>query len=282
MTASASTVVAGQASVEWGLALPNGSAVTGYTVTATPGGAIRQVAADRADTTFTGLTGVSHTFTVTAHSAAGSVTSSPSNAVAPPSSPSTPPDLRATNTGPGQVTVTWGPSVGNGEPLDGYRFEFAGTPGDTFRYPEQRTVVLNSLAEGSHTIRVWARNRYGESAPATITFAVPEVPATPAPAPTPVPAPPGPVATAPSKMNAPKVVVRGRKVIVKWKTAVTNGSPINRYLIDISKGRDKTAKAGARKTVFKRLKPGRYKIRVAARNAIGTSAYSTWVKIRIR
>ena len=83
-------------------------------------------------------------------------------------------------------------------------------------------------------------------------------------------------------MNAPKAIVRGAKVIVKWKTAVTNGSPINRYLIDISKGRDKTANAGARKTVFKRLKRGRYKIRVAARNAIGTSPYSTWVKIRIR
>ena len=38
----------------------------------------------------------------------------------------------------------------------------------------------------------------------------------------------------------------------------------------------------ARKTVFKRLKPGRYKFRIAATNAIGTSPYSAWVKVRIR
>ena len=83
-------------------------------------------------------------------------------------------------------------------------------------------------------------------------------------------------------MRAPKVVVRGRKVVVKWKTGIANGSPITRYLIDISKVKDKAANASARRTVFKRLKPGRYRIRIAARNAIGTSPYSAWVRIRIR
>lgn len=38
----------------------------------------------------------------------------------------------------------------------------------------------------------------------------------------------------------------------------------------------------ASKTVFKRLKPGRDRLRIAARNAIGTSPYSTWVKFRVR
>ena len=59
-------------------------------------------------------------------------------------------------------------------------------------------------------------------------------------------------------------------------------SPITRYLVDISKGKDKTARASARKAVFKRLTPGRYRIRIAARNAIGTSPYSTWVRLRVR
>jgi hypothetical protein len=83
-------------------------------------------------------------------------------------------------------------------------------------------------------------------------------------------------------MSAPKVLIRGRKAILKWKTAVPNGSAITRYLIDISKGKDKTTTASAQRTAFKRLKPGKYRIRIAARNAIGTSPYSTWVKFRIR
>jgi hypothetical protein len=80
----------------------------------------------------------------------------------------------------------------------------------------------------------------------------------------------------------PKATAVGRNAIVKWQAAAFNGSPSTRYLIDISKDKDKAAKAAARKVVFNRLKPGKYRIRIAARNAIGTSPYSTWVKIRIR
>ena len=45
---------------------------------------------------------------------------------------------------------------------------------------------------------------------------------------------------------------------------------------------DKTTSGSARKAVFKRLKPGRYKFRSAAINAGGTSPYSAWAKVRIR
>ena len=107
---------------------------------------------------------------------------------------------------------------------------------------------------------------------------------TPTTTPTTVPtsSPPLSTAAAPSKMRAPKVVTRGRKVIVKWAAATTNGSPITRYLVDISKGKDTTTGASARKVLFKRLRPGRYRIRIAARNAIGMSPYSGWVKFRVR
>lgn len=37
----------------------------------------------------------------------------------------------------------------------------------------------------------------------------------------------------------------------------------------------------APKTAFKSLEPGRYKFRIAAVNAVGTSPYSSWVKVRI-
>ena len=94
--------------------------------------------------------------------------------------------------------------------------------------------------------------------------------------PTPLPA------TAPSKMKAPRLAVRGTKAIVRWAAASANGSAVSRYLVDISRGKDKRVGGSARKTVFKRLKPGRYKFRIAATNAIGTSPYSAWVKVRIR
>jgi Ricin-type beta-trefoil lectin domain/Concanavalin A-like lectin/glucanases superfamily/Fibronectin type III domain len=61
----------GQAAVSWGAPLTNGgSAVTGYTVTASPGGAT--VTATGTSATVTGLTsGTSYTFTVTANNAVG-------------------------------------------------------------------------------------------------------------------------------------------------------------------------------------------------------------------
>ncbi|MDP3967436.1 MAG: fibronectin type III domain-containing protein [Nocardioides sp.] len=90
-----------------------------------------------------------------------------------------------------------------------------------------------------------------------------------------------PAALAPTKMKPPKVVVRGKRAIVRWQAAQPNGSRITRYLVDISRGKDKSLKPTARKTVFK-LKPGRYRVRVAARNAVGRSPYSRWVRLRIR
>jgi hypothetical protein len=87
---------------------------------------------------------------------------------------------------------------------------------------------------------------------------------------------------APSQMKAPRLVVRGTKAIVRWTAASANGSAVTTYVVDSSRGKDKTVAGSVRKTVFKRLKPGRCKFRIAATNAIGTSPYSAWVKVRIR
>ncbi|MBO9598805.1 MAG: fibronectin type III domain-containing protein, partial [Cohnella sp.] len=74
-----------------------GSAITGYTVTASPGGAQAQLGAGENTAQFTGLTnGTTYTFTVAANNAVGaSVPSDPSNAVTP-----TAPSLPPTPTGP--------------------------------------------------------------------------------------------------------------------------------------------------------------------------------------
>ena len=89
-------------------------------------------------------------------------------------------------------------------------------------------------------------------------------------------------ASPPSRMARPGVVVRGSKAVVTWSAATPNGSPVTRYLVDVDKGRDKSVPGDARRTVLKKLEPGRLRIRVAARNAVGDSPYSPWVKVRVR
>jgi hypothetical protein len=75
----------GQAVVNWNAASANGSPVTGYTVTASPGGAMASVNGTTRSTVFSGLAnGTRYTFTATATNAVGtSAPSAPSNAVTP-------------------------------------------------------------------------------------------------------------------------------------------------------------------------------------------------------
>lgn len=93
---------------------------------------------------------------------------------------------------------------------------------------------------------------------------------------------PSPVATAPSRLGAPRVTVRGRKAIVRWSAARPNGSEVRSYLVDISRGKDRRVAPWQRKTVFKGLPPGRYRFRVAATNDVGRSPFSVWVRARIQ
>ena len=83
-------------------------------------------------------------------------------------------------------------------------------------------------------------------------------------------------------MKAPEIVAKRMKAVVKWTAASANGSAVLKYLVDISRGKDKTLTGSARKAVFRRLEPGRYKFRIAAVNEIGRSAYSDWTRIRLR
>jgi hypothetical protein len=85
-------------------------------------------------------------------------------------------------------------------------------------------------------------------------------------------------------MRPPKVTVRGKKAIVTWKAAKGNGAPLTAYRVDLkkSKKKDKVLAAGVRRTVLKKLPPGRYRVRVAADNDVGAGRFSVWTKFRIR
>jgi murein DD-endopeptidase MepM/ murein hydrolase activator NlpD len=171
---------------------------------------------------------------------------------------------------PSGTATTVAFAFASNEPGTTFTCQWDGSPWAPCTSPTTR-----GLSVGAHTFAVRATDPAGNTdpSPATSAFTI----TAPALSPTPTP-----TATAPEQMKAPTVVVRGRRVIVKWKAAEPNGSPITRYLVDISKGKDKTLEVSARKTVFKRLRPGRYRIRIAARNAVGTSPYSAWVKVRVR
>ncbi len=102
------------AALSWNASAPNGSPVTGYTLTASPGGATTAVAGDATSAMFEGLTnGTAYTFTAVATNVVGdSAASLPSNEVTPQSDSSLlAPLVAATNVvatrGDTQAHVTW-------------------------------------------------------------------------------------------------------------------------------------------------------------------------------
>lgn len=218
-----------------------------------------------------------------------------------PASAPEPPTLTSVVPGDQTATVAWTAPVDNGAAITGYTVIARSTweVDRTFAVAasERSTVLTGLTANVTWTITMTATNAAGTS-PESTAFAVTPVGGggggggtgdpTPTPTPTPTPVPPAPTpttatptATAPLRMAAPKVKVKGRKVTVRWAGATSPTSAVTTYLVDLSKGTDRSAKGSARKLVLK-LKPGRYKIRVAALNATGWSPSSAWAKVRVR
>jgi hypothetical protein len=154
----------GQATVNWTAPASNGgSAITGYTVTAVPGGQTATSSGSATSATVSGLTnGSSYTFTVTATNALGTgPASSPSNAVIPsaPTSPGAPTAVGALP-GNGQATVSWTAPVSNGgSAITGYAV--TSTPGGVTANVSGNTTsaVVTGLTNGtSYTFLVTATN----------------------------------------------------------------------------------------------------------------------------
>ncbi|HEX8700301.1 MAG TPA: fibronectin type III domain-containing protein, partial [Myxococcaceae bacterium] len=123
-TAVTATAGNGQATVTWQAPASNGgSPITGYTVTASPGGAQVSVGADSLSATLTGLAnGTSYTFVVAAQNAQGpGPASEPSSPVVPATVPAAPTQVVATATEDG-ASVSWSaPQDNGGSALTGYR-----------------------------------------------------------------------------------------------------------------------------------------------------------------
>ena len=164
----------GQVSVSWSApASTGGSPITGYTVTASPGGATCS-ATGTTECTVTGLTnGVTYTFTVTAANAVGTgAASAPSSAVTPVGVPGAPTDVAvfAVST---EVFVIWSaPSSTGGSPITGYTVT-ASPGGATCSATGTTECTVIGLTNGvTYTFTVAAANAVGTGPASAPSMAV--------------------------------------------------------------------------------------------------------------
>ena len=251
-----------QSLVSWTAPASNGSAITGYTVTATDsttsanGG--QTCATATTSCLVTGLTnGDSYTFTVTATNAAGTGASSAASAAAVPSTVPGAPTITNVVGGAGAATVTWtAPVSTGGAAVTGYTVT-SSTGGFTCT-TSSLTCTVNGLTNGTtYTFTVTATNASGTGLPSANSAAV--TPAT-------VPGPPTAVA-ATSNAN-------GQSTITWTDPASNGGSAITGYTATSSPGGSTCTATGAFAntcTVTGLTNGTAYTFTVTATNAIGTS-----------
>ena len=249
----------GQATVTWVAPASNGgSPITGYTVTAAPGGQTCSTTG-ALSCTVTGLTnGTSYTFTVVATNSVGAGSASAaSSPVVPVGSPGAPTGVTAT-AGNGQATVTWvAPASNGGSPITGYTVT-AAPGGQTCSTTGALSCTVTGLTNGtSYTFTVVATNSVGSSgasAPSASTVPV---------------AVPG----APSGVMA---VGGDRMATVSWVAPVsTGGASITGYTVTAAPGGQTCSTNGAVSCTVAGLTNGvSYTFTVAATNSAGSGAAS--------
>ena len=247
-----------EAVVSWRPSAEHETPVTGYVVTASPGGRSVTVPADRTTAGLSGLTnGTAYTFSVVAQSAVG--TSAPSEAsaeVVPAGPPGVPREVTAAR-GDRAATVSWQPAGGNGAPVTGYTVTVAPL-GRTFAAPgDRRSVVVDDLVGvGPYTFTVRATTWVGDSPASAPTWVV--------------------LADAPEAPAIVSAVPGSRSVTLTWTRPESHGLAISDYTITASPG-GHTWTVGTERTsfTFSGLTNGTaYTFTVRATSPAGSSAAS--------
>ncbi len=250
--------VAGPTSVglTWTTAAANGSAITDYTVTATPGGATAS-SGTGLSLTFSGLTtGTAYTFTVAATNANGIVSSGVSNSVTPAGVPDAPAAPSAVVASSNSVTVSWVAPNNNGSAVTGYTV--AASTGGT-QSTAGTSLTFDGLTPGTPvTFTVFATNAVGDGAASAASG----------------PITPSAVPGAPGKPTV--AVASSTSIDLTWAAAAANGSAITGYSVTASPGNAVLTTTGATSLEFTGLTTGTaYTFRVKATNGNGTGANGT-------
>ena len=253
------TAVAGnkQATVSFAAPANNGgSAILGYTVTASPGG---KTAVGVVNTlTVTGLTnGTAYTFTVTARNALGtSPASAPSAAVTPGTVPNPPTAVKAV-AGDTQATVSFKPPTNTGlNPI--LYYAVTSTPGNISAIGTASPIVVTGLTNGTrYTFKVTAVNAIGISRASTASAGV-----------TPAMLPGAPTIGAATRASATSARV------TFTAPASNGGSKITRYTVTATPGGRTSSGTTSPRTVSGLTTGTTYTFTVFATNAVGNGPAS--------
>ena len=253
------------ASLSWGAATPNGSNITGYTVTVSSsnGGSLGTVGTISGTTcSITGLSdGKNYTFSVTATNAAGTGAAGISNSIALASAPDAPRSVNAT-VGNGTSTITWEPPINTGgSPISFYTLRITGGSFTGFSNPVTSGIIISGLSRGTrYTYYVKATNSAGlesaEGSAAATTFDVPSAPGIQTPTP------------------------GIDSVQVNWSAPSNGGSAIQRYYVRVSSGGSNYTTINTGSTSLSYNVTGlsngvSYNFAVAAENIVGIGNYSS-------
>ena len=177
--------------------------------------------------------------------------------------PGAPSRVSATR-GDGSALVSWSAGEPGTQPVTGWRV--TASPGG-----RQATVggsassaTVGGLRNGtSYRFSVQALSAAGDS-PSSVT------------SPAVVPA------GVPLVMARPRVQVRGRTMTVRWSPAGANGDPVTGYQVVIKGARNRTMPAAATRLVIRRMRPGRYALRIQAANGMGLAPLGPTTRVRVR
>ncbi len=240
----------------------HGSAVTGYAVTATPGGATctPQVATDTS-CTITGLTkGTAYTFAVTATNAIGTSAAAASAPITPITRPGAPTGLQVT-AGDATISVVFTPPGDNGgTAITGYEITTDGgstwVPLAVSGTTSLSSTLVNQVNGQDHDVAVRAVNLAGAGTSSATTTVTPGGP--------------------PSAPTSVSTSADGTDVTVSWVAPVdTHGSPIIGYTVTASSGGGTCTPqpaTGTSCTITGLTKGTAYTFSVGAINALGTSS----------
>jgi Fibronectin type III domain len=257
------------ATVGWQEPADGGSAITGYKVTASPGGTTATAAAGQLQAAVTGLTdGTRYTFTVTATNAIGtSPPSSPSDPIFPSApKPPDPPFITNVTSRDSAVDVSWSPPDTGTAELTGYVITV--TPGGTTvnEPPSATDAIVTGLTNATaYRFTVTAVDANGNSPASPNSTPVSPRPADP---------PSAPANLIPVPQNG--------QLQLAWSAPPDGGSPITGYKVTVTPGPITVSTDGGTTiaTVTGLTNGTAYTASVVAINKAGTSTATTAAAVK--